>query len=91
MRQPLIGDLRRQQQITLELLGSAGIDRPARSMSKQQWVRLLESIGMSDDDMMQWHREFERRMPEAHQDFLESLNIPADEVRRIRARSKSAG
>lgn len=85
-----IAQLRRQQQITLGLLGSSGIDRPARSMSKIQWVRLLESIGMSDEDMMQWHQEFEQRMPEAHQDFLESLNIPAEEIQQIRERSSVA-
>lgn len=84
-----IAKLRKQQQITLELLGSSGIDSPTRSMNKQQWVRLLESTGMSEEDMMQWHREFEQRMPEAHQDFLESLNIPPKEIRQIRKQSKA--
>ena len=64
-----IAQLRKQQQITLELLGSSEIDRPTRSMNKRQWVLLLESTGMSKEDMMQWHQEFEKRMPEAHQDF----------------------
>jgi hypothetical protein len=45
---------------------------PSRSMNKQQWVRLLESTGMS----------------EAHQDFLESLDIPEQEIKTIRSRSK---
>jgi len=84
-----ISQLRKQQQITLELLGSSRIGRPTRSMNKQQWVRLLESIGMSEEDMMQWHREFERRMPEAHQDFLESLNIPRDGIQEIREKSRT--
>ncbi len=83
-----IAQLRRQQQVTLELLASRGINRPTRSMNKRQWVRLLESSGMSEEDMWHWHREFERRMPEAHQDFLESLNIPAEEIRRIRRRAR---
>jgi len=83
-----IAQLRKQQQITLGLLSSSGIDRPTRSMSKKQWVRLLESIGMSDEDMLLWHREFEQRMPEAHQDFLESLNIPATEIQKICKRSR---
>lgn len=83
-----IAQLRKQQQITLELLGNIGIDCPVRSMNKHQWVRLLASTGMSDEDMTQWHREFEQRMPEAHQDFLESLNIPPEEIQAIREESK---
>lgn len=81
--------LRKQQQITIELLQSRGVDLPTRSMNKEQWVQLLESTGMSDDDMWQWHRQFELRMPEAHQDFLESLNIPASEIETIRKQSKA--
>ena len=81
--------LRQQQQVTIGLLKSNGIDRPARSMNKEQWVQLLESIGMSDEEMWQWHKEFEQRMPEAHQDFLESLNIPKNEIKKIRRQSRS--
>jgi DNA-binding transcriptional MerR regulator len=79
--------LRKQQKVTIELLRTDGIDCPARLMSKEQWVKLLESSGMSDEDMWQWHIEFERFMPEAHQDFLESLNIPISEIRAIRKRA----
>jgi DNA-binding transcriptional MerR regulator len=81
--------LRQQQQVTIGLLKSNGIDRATRSMNKEQWIQLLESIGTSDEDMWQWHREFERRMPEAHQDFLESLNISEKEIRKIRTQSKN--
>jgi DNA-binding transcriptional MerR regulator len=80
--------LRRQQQLTIELLQSSGFDRPARSMNKQQWVQLLESAGMSDEDMWQWHQEFESRMPEAHQGFLESLNMSDTEIKHIRKQSR---
>jgi len=82
--------LRQQQQLTMEMLRSNGIDQPARSMNKEQWVQLLESIGISDEDMWKWHREFEQRMPEAHQDFLESLNISAKEIRHIRTLSRKS-
>ena len=84
-----ISRLRKQQELTLELLKSKGIDRPTRLMTKAQWTALLASAGMSDEDMWQWHREFEARLPAAHQDFLESLNIPKDEIKQIRRRSRS--
>ena len=82
--------LRKQQQVTIELLRTDGIDLPARSMNKRQWVKLLESAGMSDEDMWQWHIKFEHSMPAAHQDFLESLNIPPDEIKVIRKKSKNS-
>lgn len=83
-----IQKLRKQQQVTVELLRSDGIDRPARAMNKTQWVNLLASSGMSDEDMWQWHVEFEKYMPEAHQDFLESLNISQSEILEIREKSR---
>lgn len=84
-----IAQLRKQQQVTIELLQCAGINMPVRSMNKDQWVSLLASTGMTDDDMWSWHVEFEKLMPEAHQDFLESLNIPANEISEIRKKSRS--
>jgi hypothetical protein len=44
----------------------------------------MRAAGMSDGDMRNWHCEFETREPLAHQEFLESLNLDSDEIRRIR-------
>ena len=77
--------LRAQQRVVLTLLQSRSAARRARSMSKESWTRMFRSIGLTDEDMRQWHAHFERTMPEAHQDFLESLGLGAPEVRRIRA------
>lgn len=82
-----IAALRRQQQVILKLLPKKGQDRLARAMTKEKWVALLRSLGLSDAEMMQWHAAFERQSPLAHQDFLESLDIPAPEIRQIRAHS----
>lgn len=84
-----ISQLRKQQQLTIELLKNHDINLSARTMSKEQWVRILEATGMSEKDMWQWHAEFEKRMPQAHQDFLESLNISTEEIREIRKKSGS--
>lgn len=80
-----IAALRRQQQVVLALLKQPGATRRARVMTKQRWVALLASAGMDEEDRGRWHREFERQSPEAHQDFLESLGIGADEIGKIRA------
>ena len=86
-----LAQLRTQQRVVLTLLQSPATERRARAMSKEAWTRMFRSIGMSDADMQQWHAHFERSMPEAHQDFLESLGLEAAEVKRIRAGSARGG
>lgn len=80
-----LAQLREQQRVVLTLLQSRSAARRARAMSKESWTRMFRSIGLTDADMRQWHAQFERTMPEAHRDFLESLGLDAQEVRRIRA------
>lgn len=52
-------------------------------------MNILKASGKDEQAMTQWHIEFEREMPQAHQDFLESLGIGAQEIDRIRAWIKS--
>lgn len=79
-----IARLRDQQHLIGALLGNAQILRGTRSLTKNQWVALLASTGMSEEGMCKWHAEFEKSFPDAHQDFLESLGIPKDEITMIR-------
>lgn len=79
-----IARLRHQQHLIGKLLGNAQIMRGSRTLTKEQWVALLASTGMSEEGMRKWHAEFEKNFPEAHQDFLESLGIPTEEVTLIR-------
>ena len=53
-------------------------------ITKDRWVEIMRAAGLSDDDMHNWHRQFERLEPEAHQEFLESLGIEPDEIQAIR-------
>ena len=79
-----IARLRDQQHLIGALLGNAQMLRGSRSLTKDQWVALLASTGMSEEGMRKWHAEFEKNFPEAHQDFLESLGISKDEIAVIR-------
>lgn len=83
--------LRRQQQVVLALLKQPAAAGRSRVMTRERWVALLDATGMNEEDRGRWHQEFERLSPEAHQDFLESLGIEADEIRRIRAWSARPG
>jgi DNA-binding transcriptional MerR regulator len=86
-----IAALRRQQQVVVSLLKSPRASRRTRIMTKERWIQLLQKIGLNEADRQRWHREFERFSPEAHQDFLESLGLPAAEIRTIRRLSAQAG
>ena len=82
-----IQDLRRQQKDLLAIL-EQGQESPQLVMSKERWSGIMAAAGMSNEDMRNWHCKFETREPLAHQEFLESLNLDSDEVRRIRQWSR---
>ena len=79
-----IAALRRQHQVALALLRDRSAHGRSRVMTKERWVALLSACGLDEQDRGKWHREFEKLSPEAHQDFLESLGLPADEIASIR-------
>ena len=57
-------------------------------LTKDTFVSILRSAGFSEEDMRKFHREFEKSAPAEHQEFLEFLHIPADEIAKIRASSR---
>ena len=80
--------LREHQRAIARLLGGANRLRRMRMVTKEKWVEVMRSAGFTDEQMRRWHMEFEKSAPEEHQEFLEFLHIPAEEVARIRAWSK---
>lgn len=54
-------------------------------MDKEKWVLLFREIGLDEATMVRWHQLFEAKYPDGHQSFLEWLNIPADEIEKIKA------
>jgi DNA-binding transcriptional MerR regulator len=80
--------LRSQQHFILMLLKSSHALSRISVMDKENWIRLLESAGLDEAVRDKWHAEFERLAPQAHQDFLESLGIPAKEISLIRKYSR---
>ena len=84
-----IQGLRDQQKVILNLLESQNHVRNTRVMTKETWVSILEASGLDEDGMRNWHIEFEKTSPEAHQDFLESIGIDKEELILIRLWSRS--
>lgn len=57
-------------------------------LTKDKLVSIMRAAGLTDDDMQRFHQEFERSAPAEHQEFLEFLKIPAEEISQIREWSR---
>ena len=81
--------LRGHQRSILRLLGHKSLRRN-QMITKDKWVAIMKGCGFSEAQMDAWHAEFERSAPDEHQEFLEFLHIPAQEIRQIREYSGKA-
>ena len=79
-----IEKLRGHQRAILKLLQNQDSYRRERMVTKEKWVSIMKACGFSEDDMRRWHTEFERAAPAEHQEFLEFLHIPVEEIHTIR-------
>ena len=80
-----VASLRMQQRVVLSLLELTARRPGKRTLSKETWTQMFQAIGLTDEEMRQWHANFEKNMPDAHLDFLHSLGLGPEEIRRIRA------
>jgi DNA-binding transcriptional MerR regulator len=80
--------MRGQQRAIARLLQSAQQLRSIPMVTKDKWVAIMKAAGFNEDDMHRWHAEFEKSAPDEHQEFLEFLHIPEDELTRIREWSR---
>jgi DNA-binding transcriptional MerR regulator len=84
-----IQGLRHQQKVILRILENKNLEMDARVLTRENWVSMLKAAGLDNEGMKNWHIEFEKTSPEAHQDFLESIGIEQDEIKSIRNWSKA--
>lgn len=80
--------LRGQQKVIIDIISNQGAIEKSRIITKDKWVAMLQAAGLDDAGMKNWHIEFEKTSPEAHQDFLESIGIAESEIDAIRSWSK---
>jgi DNA-binding transcriptional MerR regulator len=85
-----IARMRAHQRAIARLLPRTGAIEDAEMISKDKWVAIMRGAGFDDASMGRWHAEFERSAPAEHQEFLEFLHIPADEIVKIREFSRTA-
>lgn len=80
--------LRDQQHVIFQLLKNDQLVKAATVLDKERWIEILRAAGLDDATMEKWHVEFERLSPEGHQEFMESLGIPQEEIKHIRMRCR---
>jgi DNA-binding transcriptional MerR regulator len=79
-----IETLREHQSAILRLLQASDGAWRTSEMTKEKWVSIMHAANFNEDDMRRWHQQFEQQAPGEHQQFLEYLQIPAEEIGRIR-------
>ena len=84
-----IARMREHQRAIARLLPRTGDIEGDEMISKDKWVAIMRASGFKDEDMNRWHAEFEHSAPAEHQEFLEFLHLPQDEIARIRELSRS--
>ena len=83
-----IQKLRQQQKAIVMLLEQPTL-LEQNMVTKARWVEIMKAAGLNEQDMKNWHKQFEKMEPDAHQEFLESLSIDAEEIKKIRIWSKA--
>jgi DNA-binding transcriptional MerR regulator len=86
-----IDTLRNHQRAILKLLRNYDFCERTEMNTKEKWVSIMKAAGFNEADMHRWHVEFERSAPEEHQEFLEFLHIPKEEIASIREWSREGG
>jgi DNA-binding transcriptional MerR regulator len=85
-----IETLRHQQHCIARILKLKVIHEELDMVTKERWVEIMRAAGLEDRDMHNWHIQFEKMEPEAHQEFLQSLGIDAEEIAGIREWSRAS-
>jgi len=80
--------LRGHQRAIVKLLRHKSTFKRTDMVTKDKLVSIMRASGLTEADMNRFHTEFEKSAPAEHQEFLEFLRIPADEIRTIREQSR---
>ena len=54
-------------------------------VTKEQWKEMFRKIGLTEQQMLDWHRLFEKEHPQGHESFLRWLGLSADEIKKVRS------
>ena len=81
--------MREHQRAIARLLQTTPQFRRLPVVTKEKFTAVLRASGFTEEDMRRLHAEFESSAPNEHQEFLEFLHIPQEEIRSIREWSRT--
>ena len=81
--------MREHQRAIARLLTTTDQFRRLSVVTKEKFTAILRAAGFTEEQMRSLHAEFETSAPNEHQEFLEFLHIPEEEIRSIRAWSRA--
>jgi DNA-binding transcriptional MerR regulator len=81
--------MREHQRAIARLLKTTPQFRRLPVVTKEKFTAVLRASGFTEEDMRRLHTEFENNAPNEHQEFLEFLHIPQEEIRSIRESSRT--
>ena len=80
--------LRFQQKIIVEMLKTKNALDEKTILNKETFKLIMKAAGVEEGALNEFHIQFEKNSPEAHQSFLEFLGVPTQEIKLIRDSSK---
>ncbi len=86
-----ISVLRGQQHLIVQILKRGKLRKRLGIMDGAAWISLMRAAGLDERGMQKWHEEFEKLSPRSHHDFLRSLGVSQEDIRRIRHWSREGG
>lgn len=76
--------IKKQQNIIVSILHNVNSFKCLKCFDKNSWEEILNSIGMTEDQAMEWHAVFEHNSPEQHHHLLTALGISCDEIQKMK-------
>lgn len=84
-----MAELNAQRKLVSAMLQRLPQGAEACGLDSQLWLTLQKACGLDEAALARWHREFERRAPEAHHGFLLGLGLSEKEAIQVRLLTKS--
>ncbi len=75
--------LKQQEELILRVLTQEVLVGKGPSFTKESWSDMLSQLGYKEEQMLEWHRQFEVDSPPEHNRFLKTLGMSEDEIQAL--------
>jgi len=76
--------LKKQEVMIIEVMINEVAENMTAPFNRVSWTNLLRNIGYSDEDMYEWHKNFEMDNPIRHMAFLKALGFTDEKISAFR-------